>query len=289
MTQRKKNHHTVPCSYLKWFVEQLDSRNYRKSNIFQFDRKNRISRKVCIDKCGIVKKNINTLYSPEWYPSDILETSYWENQDIWITNVVKNIEVFNQPNTEDYSYLYGFISSMSHRSDIRIQSIKDELIGGGFSDSITSKTDFDLHKMWIKRTQSGLEIFNNNFVLWVWLHRSQNLLRFMLESSHYFLYISWDMNFITSDNPVSIFPKWNKWNEIFFPITSKIWIFISQDHHVRELNGKILSVEEDMIKPMNDMTALCSDRYLYSNTENQLSKINIPNWLWRNNNFQFYF
>lgn len=288
MTKRAKQHHTIPCSYLKWFVTEINPDNYRKSIISQYDRKNIISRRVPINSCG-VRKNINTLYSPKWTPTDKLEATYWKNQDTWIKCVVDKLNKFEKLDDEHCAFLYWFISSMSHRSEIRIESIKKEVLGWKLDNLINNRTDLELHNMWIKRTTEWLEFFNNNYVLWASLFRAKNLLKFLWESYWYFIHASWNTKFITSDNPVSIFPKENKGDEVFFPITSNFWVFISKNIQYKKLNGSIMKGEEKLIKAMNNMTALGSNRYLYWVKENQFKNLKIPEWLWLDQNPQFYF
>lgn len=292
MANRSKKHHTVPCSYLRWFtlLENID--DYRKSKITQFDKRSWKYRLVDIKNCWVIK-NINTLYSPEGLPTDILEKSYWENQDTFISDFInRTIKSGKAPDVELYNKLFSFIASMSHRSEIRIDALKQEIHDWNYDTFFKDRTSQELSNMWIiKKIDWNFEIYNNNYILGVWLHRSKELLKFIWEASHVF-FLSSGHQFITSDNPVCILPKTDdsqyKWEEIFFPITKKLWILISKKDAIRKMNWKILPADINMVKCFNDMTSLYSNRYLYWSLEEQFKNIEITKEIWLDNP-QFYF
>lgn len=105
-----KSHHTVPCSYLKFFsYDGMKVKNFRKSHVYVIDKQLNYSRISTINEVSIVNhyNRVETMddktYYEKWYGQWEGRYSSFVEQ---MVSIITNNEPFTDAFKQDLSILY---------------------------------------------------------------------------------------------------------------------------------------------------------------------------------------
>lgn len=310
---RIKRHHTVPCSYLKWFVESINEKDSRKSLIDVYDRKNDEYRKQPLDNTSVIT-DFYTVENEQWEKIDILEKMLWDEVDSKISKIVEKIDSELFLSEEEENDLFLFIAFQKERTEVDIvwekkaeEEFRKHIFMMKYLHWGKEELKRTLDKVGVELSEDELEEQYNFIVSWEWDAQISNngyLMKHMLdkviltyEFLRSFKYVIFkaqnNKSFITSDDPYCMtapienrFPGggvWfaTPWLEIHIPLSKKSCLFMTNWDKLKI--SWFYPIPDDLLEAYNKRSCANSYRYvLWDSKELLKSLVEWTNskWLW---------
>lgn len=234
--------HTVPCSYLQWFCDKINSRDSRDSKITQYIvKQDKVIPEIKISNCSIIK-DFYTFIDKDWNLNYEIENWFWIDIES-INHIIKKINDKIKLNDNELANISVFIWFQSFRT-------------AWSNDWIWLNKELFLTQLWEGAKMisdiiiwSNLYIFNNN----KWNYITSNYCMKLIKSKTY-KYL-----------PTMWLWLWN--SDIWFPLSKNSYLYILQKNkyqYTLRTNNQIEYIDDnyDLYKIFN--------QYSYSNKSNEL-------------------